>query len=115
MFEIYGPPLKYSIPPTNFIINTICTHLKGSPDISAEIIDPPVYIILALTCCIQLTIPVSIRNSDKYNVVLTFAGKKSMWLLWKMPRLHVAGNQRSEIFSTSRFSYMLLTPCIHRF
>jgi len=49
MFEIYGPPLKYFIPPTIIIIDIICMHLKGGPNISAEIIDPPIYII-SLAC-----------------------------------------------------------------
>ena len=62
MFEIYGPPLKYSIPPQLLLLTPFARIQRGVQIFQLNL---PVYINLALTCCIQLTTPVSIRESDK--------------------------------------------------
>ena len=58
MFEIYGSPLKYFISPTKIIIDIITCILRGS-NISAEIIDPPIYITL-LVCYENIGPPIII-------------------------------------------------------
>ena len=87
-----------------------------------------IFFCMFLTPCI-----LSLLTGIVYGIAFTgktFAGEKSMfkysredlgskllWLLWRMPRLYVVGDQITTgcgiFLHSSYFSYMFLTPCIH--
>jgi len=78
--EIFGPLeqicLKYMdslwniLSPYKTISNFICTHLYRGPDISAEIINPPLFLCMSYPCPCVFCIQLSTCTMDSLYIIL---------------------------------------------